>query len=372
MRAEFALIREWPILLVGAALICAALVLSIASLASERRRGTVAGEPEEAVPDVREPGPAAAFGTLSPPPGRGHAEVQLPPLTLADTALALPDTPWGDNTQEMAGRPESGAAGSAALTRAGWAGEAPRMAAPPMSAAAWADDPRSAVAPHMGPGPVSPGAWPGAAHSVSAATGAADLPDAPWGGEVPPMAAAVLPAAADSAPLPDTVWAAESPAIAAPAVLTSDWADAPWGETPDMTPPPVLTVTPATGLPDAPWGDEAPAMAIPPALTATGAADLPDAPWGGEAPDMAPPSEPRATGGTAAENTPRGGETLEMAPPAVHAAWPDGASGSEVLDMAALPGPDGQAEGRATPSSRGAPRRHPHPNRRRDHDRDRG
>src|SRR5262249_16089239 len=174
MRAEFALIREWPILLVGAAIICAALVLAVASLASERRRVTVAGgEPDQPVPAVPQPPPPAPSAPPSPPTCLVHAEGQLPPLTLADSALAVPDTHWGDDTQEMAGRPESGAAGSPALTRAGWAGETPRMAAPPMSAAVWADDPRSAVAPDMGSGPEAPGAWPGTGAAVSAAACAA-------------------------------------------------------------------------------------------------------------------------------------------------------------------------------------------------------
>lgn len=399
MRAEFALIREWPILLVGAALICAALALAVASLASERRRGTVAGgEPDEAVPGVRKPGPAAAFGTSSPPPGLGHAEGQLPPLTLADSALALPDTPWGDEMRGVAGRPESGAAGSPALPRAGWAGETPTMAAPPMSAAAWADDSRSGVAPDMGAGAVSPGAWPEVAPSVPPSTGAADLPDAAWGRAAPDMAAALLPAAADPAPLPETAWAAESPDIAAPGVLSAGWADAPWGERPNIAAPPVLTVTGAPDLPDAPWGDEASDMGLPSGLRATGAADLPDAPWGDEAPGMThpsdptanagpavadapqsdeapdtgpPPSEPKATGGPAVADAPRGGETPEMTPPAVHAAWADAAWGSKVSDTAAVPGPNGQAEIRPAPSSRGGPRTHHKPNRRRDHDRDR-
>jgi len=398
MRVEFALIREWPILLVGAALICAALVLAVASLASERRRATVAGgEPDEVVPGIRKPGPAAAFSTPSPPPGLGQAEGQLPPLTLADSALALPDTPWGDETRGVAARPVSGSAGGPALPRATWAGETPPVAAPPMSAAAWADDPWSGVAPDMGAGPVSPGAWPGAAPSLPQATGAADSPEAPWGSEAPDMAAAHLPAADVHAPLPETAWAAESPAIAAPGVLTPDGADAPWGDTPDMTTPPVLTLTAATGLPDAPWGDDAPDMALPPALTVTGTADLPDAPWGDEAPDMAypsnptatagpavadvprgdeapdtgPPSEAKAIGGPAVTDAPRGGETPEMAPPAVHTAWADGAWASEVTDAAALPGPDGRAEIRPPPSPRRAPRTHHQSNRRRDHNGDR-
>jgi hypothetical protein len=398
MRAEFALIREWPILLVGAALICAALALAVSSLASERRRGTVAGgEPDEAVPGVRKPGPAGAFGTPSPPPGLGHPEDQLPPLTLADSALTLPDTPWGDETRGMAAQPVSGPAGGPASPRAAWAGGTPTVAPPPMSPAVWADDPWSGVAPDMGAGPVSPSARPGTAPSVPTATGAADSPEAPWGGEAPDMTAAVLPAAAVRAPLAETAWAAESPAIAAPAVLGADWADAPWGETTDMTPPPVLASTGASDLPHAPWGDEAPDMALPPAVTATGAADLPDAPWGDEAPDMAypsdptatagpavadvppddetpdtgPPSEPKATGGPAVVDAPRGGETPEMAPPPVHTAWADAAWASEVSDAAALPGPNGQAEIRPAPSSRRAPRTHHQPNRRRDHDGDR-
>ena len=316
MRAEFALIREWPILLVGAALICAALALAVASLASERRRGTVAGgEPDVAVPGVRKPGPAAAFGTPSPPPGLGHAEGQLPPLTLADSALALPDTPWGDEMRGVAGRPESGAEDSPALSRAGWAGETPTMAARPMSAAAWADDPRSGVAPDMGAGAVSPGAWPEVAPSVPPWTGAADLPDAAWGGAAPDMAAALLPAAADPAALPETAWAAESPDIAAPGVLSAGWADAPWGGRPDIAAPPVLTVTGAPDLPDAPWGDEASDMALPSGLRATGAADLPDAPWGDEAPGMTHPSDPTANAGPAVADAPQGAEAPDTGPP---------------------------------------------------------